>query len=502
MKRTRATPLKKDVNSNIEEDGDGMGEKKAKADFQEKEISSLMKKASSEVSKFHSNRIRGKQCLDPLYEAVRLYEKASLLAESAENQLAARKAFLQLGETLSDLAESEALKTNQLENYKRSLTSCGKSFGFCLNLQPGPTARSVQKTIFKVIGQVSDFVKTIDSESKRNICLEQAVRCLKVESGHWLEEICLAKARLVQAEMLNDSAVVSISNKEFKQGIYLLSEMYRPLELTRGIIEKLQNDGKGMVVEVKKMEADLAIIRMEYKTHTAMAQGLQAMSMAENVVEDAVRGGEEMSVELVWSALDLYKQAALVSGDVEVEAHARGKTGLVYLNILKMEEIAKAYLGNAMDLAKTLQLETSVNLYTFSWYPEVAQAWKLLQDEVVRREEDLWTKEKKPLLNDKEVRRSLKLIESEEIESVVEFAEFLFDYFEPDHLKEKVTFEIFKKEAESKGFLDDEKKMLLKLIIHWHPDKVSKETEENKKWYIICEEITKKLTAKYSLMKI
>ena len=55
--------------------------------------------------------------------------------------------------------------------------------------------------------------------------------------------------------------------------------------------------------------------------------------------------------------------------------------------------------------------------------------------------------------------------------NVEKTAEFLFDFFEPDHLKEKVTFEIFKKEATTKGFINDPKKMLMKLIIHWHPDK-------------------------------
>ena len=495
MKRTRS----EDFNGNEKDSGERQVITKnvsEKADVK-KEISVLMEKAASEVSKFYLKR--GNQCLDPLHKAVALYENAAMLAESSSNQRRAMKAYLELGDTFSSLAQSEVTKNTQLENYKKSLASFGKTFGFCHTLQAGPTARSVKKTVFKVIGQVVDFVKTVDSE-KSNICFEQAVRCLQVESGHWLEQMCLAKTRLAQAEMLNNSAVVFISDKEFKQGMYLLSEMYRPMELTREMLIKLQNDENDMV-EVMKIEGDLAVVRMEYKTHTAMAQGLQALSMAEDVVDDALLGGEEMSVELVWSALDLYKQAALLSGDVEVEAHARGKTGLVYLNILKMEDIAKAYLSNAMDLAKVLSLEHDVNLYTFDWYTEVARAWELLQEKVFLREEDLWTKEKEPLLKDKDVRRSLKLLESKEIDNVEEFAEFLFDFFEPDHLKEKVTFKAFKKDAENKGIIHDAKKLLQRLIIHWHPDKVNKDTEDNKKWFIICEEITKKLTAKYSVLK-
>ena len=36
---------------------------------------------------------------------------------------------------------------------------------------------------------------------------------------------------------------------------------------------------------------------------------------------------------------------------------------------------------------------------------------------------------------------------------------------------------------------------------NYDPDKVSKDSEEDKKWYIVCEEITKKLTAKYEQFK-
>ena len=262
------------------------------------------------------------------YEASVLYEQAGNLADCLEDQVGARRAFLELGDAYLSLAKPgiermDFYKTaltsfRRLGFYKKALTSFGKAVSSSKNLLPGPTARSVQDSVFKAIAQVIDFVKTIDSEQTRNIWLEQAVRSLKMSGEHWLEVVCMAKFRLAQAEML---------------------------------------------------------------------------------------------------------------------------------------------------------------------------------------EEDIWAKEKEPLLQDKEVRRSLKLIEVMEIDYVEEFAKFLFEFFEPDHLKEQVTFEAFKKEATTEGFINDQKKMLMKLIIHWHPDKVSKETEEEKKWCIICEEITKKLTAKYTLMK-
>lgn len=476
MKRSRSS---QDVNGN--KAGDASSPKKVKTEIRD-DISSLMRKAT------HL----------PNSKAAVSYERAGNLAEGLSEVVFARNTFLELSDAFTVLAWKETMKNTKLDYYKKALASSGKAVSRCRSLVPGPTARKVQSSVFKLIEEVGDFVKTIECGKTRNICLEQAIRAMEMVGEHWLELVCLAKARLSQAEMLNDASVVAISDKMFKEGIYLLSKMYRPMELTSEFIVKLGKEN-GDVAVVKEIEADLVIIRTEYRTHTAMVQALQALSSAGELVEDALGGREEMSVDLVWQALDMLKQAALISGDVEVEANARGKMGLIYLNILKMEDIAKTYIADAMNLTKAMSMENAVNLYTFSWYAEVANAWKVLQDKVVRREEDLWAKEKEPLLQDKVVKRSLKLLESTDIDDVQEFAEFLFDFFEPEHLKDKVTFEVFKKEAEAKGFFDNKKKMLLKLITHWHPDKVGKDSEEDKKWFIVCEEITKKLTAEYSL---
>jgi len=426
--------------------------------------------------------------------ATLLYEKVGKIAESLKEAAITRKTFLDIGHKFAIFAGMEALNNPKLECFKKAMTYCGKAVERCHNLLPGPTARSVQASVIDMFDQVVGFVQSLVDGKQRNICLEQIIRALGLSGDHWLEQVILAKARIVQAELLNDAAAVAIADKKFKDGIYLLSEMYRPMELASMFTAKISKEGHDKVAVVRQIDSDIAVIRIDYRTHMAMAHALQSLFLAGEMIDNAVLDSEEMSVDLVWGALDLLKQAAITSGDVEVEANARGKMGLVYFKILKMEDIAKTYIRESMDLTKTM----SCNLYTFYWYAEVAKVWQELQEEVVRREEDLWAKEREPLLQDKEVKRSLKLLETKSTDDIKEFAEFLFDYFEPEHLKRKVTYEEFKSEAQSKGFFDSSKKLLQKLIIHWHPDKVSKESEEDKKWYIVCEEITKKLTAKYS----
>jgi len=429
--------------------------------------------------------------------ATLLYEKVGKIAESLKEAAYARKIFLDIGLKFAILALKEVMNNPKLDCFKKSMINCGKAVQRCHNLLPGPTARVVQTSVFDLLDQAVSFVQSFDDGKQRNICLEQIIRALGLSGDHWLELVILAKARIIQAELLNDAAAVAIADKKFKDGIYLLSEMYRPMELASEFTAKIITEGHDKVAVVRQIVSDIADIRIDYRTHMAMAHALQSLFMAGEMINDAILNSEEMSVDFVWGALDLLKQAAITSGDVEVEANARGKMGLVYFKILKMEDIAKTYIRESMDLTKTM----SSNLYTFSWYAEVAKVWQELQEEVVRREEDLWAKEREPLLQDKEVKRSLKLLETKRIDDIKEYAEFLFDYFEPEHLKRKVTYEEFKTEAESKGLFDSSKKLLQKLITHWHPDKVSKDSEEDKKWYIVCEEITKKLTAKYTEFK-
>ena len=51
----------------------------------------------------------------------------------------------------------------------------------------------------------------------------------------------------------------------------------------------------------------------------------------------AVLGDETLKMEMVWDALDMYKQAIILSAgeEIELEAMARGKIGLIFLKVSK-----------------------------------------------------------------------------------------------------------------------------------------------------------------------
>ena len=145
-----------------------------------------------------------------------------------------------------------------------------------------------------------------------------------------------------------------------------------------------------------------------------------------------------------------------------------------------------------MDTAKVMRLERGINLYNFSWYSEVADGFNQLQNESVRREDEEWTKERTPLLEDAYVKLALKSLEDHRDDSDEELSKFLMEFLPPKHRED---YDSLKKSLE-KGFTENRKKMLQKMVTIWHPDKVKK--EEDKKHYIICEEITKLLTFRYN----
>merc|ERR1719369_2018067 len=70
----------------------------------------------------------------------------------------------------------------------------------------------------------------------------------------------MAFVRLKQGEMLNNLAVVEISDKVYKSGLSLLAEAWRPLELARKYGKMLRfvpNSGR-LITEVEGLKARLA----------------------------------------------------------------------------------------------------------------------------------------------------------------------------------------------------------------------------------------------------
>jgi len=509
---------------------------------------------------------------DNLLTAMIHYKSALEISQKNNIHDGAMSASKNIAVTAGYIAEIEPLINNRLARYKESVKYFSKSLYFCRQAKAEDELQWRIKIIpglNKVVDSFFEFVEEseIGDDMKNKVC-EGFVKEFDDWSEDWIELSVMADVRVKQGEMLNNMAVVNISDKNFKAGMSDIAEVWRPLELAKKYARSLSfvaNSGKiisevlllkkifstktlkgvndamkkamkmmdkvtedeklkeitkevetlkgrshwsaieGVVKELKRMEhvvkagdkitQELNDVWKECSIHKAVGEGLQMASQGEEMLKMAVAGDENLRMEMVWDAMDLFRQAIILSAgeEIELETMARGKIGLIYLKVLDNKPQARDYLTEAMDTAKVMMIERSINLYDFSWYGEVADGFNQLQGEKIRREDEEWIKEKAPLLEDPFVKLALKSLEDHKEDTDEEFAKFLFGFLPPKHRDDCQSL----KESLDTGFKENRMKMLQKMVTFWHPDRVRK--EEDKKHFIICEEVTKCLTYRYNL---
>ena len=79
---------------------------------------------------------------------------------------------------------------------------------------------------------------------------------------------------------------------------------------------------------------------------THQAEALKEMYIGEGLIKEALNNDEDISMDLVWDALDRYKHASILckERDLETEAEINSRVGCVYYEVLKMAKKAKKIL--------------------------------------------------------------------------------------------------------------------------------------------------------------
>jgi hypothetical protein len=117
-------------------------------------------------------------------------------------------------------------------------------------------------------------------------------------------------------------------------------------------------------------------------------------------VEEALRGEEELNMDLLWRALDSYRQAVAFGRgqDIEVMCIAYTKIAYIYLKIMK-DAISvfrgKQNLQDIMELAKVtccLKISSTINMSRFSGRTET---WRSTRGGS-RPPASRWSSSKKP----------------------------------------------------------------------------------------------------------
>ena len=117
-------------------------------------------------------------------------------------------------------------------------------------------------------------------------------------------------------------------------------------------------------------------------------EGRKYKRTADFSVEGALHGEECLNLEKVWDSIDTYHVAICrtKNKDIELEAEILSKLGLIYKQILKMNDRAKGYFNMCFNLAETMKPKLFTN---HSWYKRCCNAIEEYQKMVVREEEEI-----------------------------------------------------------------------------------------------------------------
>lgn len=294
------------------------------------------------------------------------------------------------------------------------------------------------------------------------------------------------------ASLYFHDGTTKLQNGDYKKCLIRMKDCYRP-------IEEVKRLGRyaGVTRATREMLTEVQVLEQDVFYHMCSASSIQARVQGDQLLQVALQEQEELDMNLIFEVIDWYKQAVVLARevDIEQEAIAESRLGVVYDNVLKLSFRAKAYFTHSLQLAESLK----PRMFTSQvWYNECTGALKRYQDETRARDEQEKRKARAKFLE--ELKEDLQNIRAHKAEAIPLIKYLYLNYPPKIPTWKKPTDEKMKKWESLQTDSKDYKKLLIEALRVYHPDKVD-ENQYGKKWKVLCEEITKMVTVHYERIK-
>ncbi|XP_072173669.1 uncharacterized protein [Diadema setosum] len=291
--------------------------------------------------------------------------------------------------------------------------------------------------------------------------------------GCLTDSVFAAEKYVDYSTLLFHEGVQAWQKGDFKECLRFMMECNFPL-----------NEAERMCQGDPLIDNEITVLREDVYLHTCLAESNQARAAGEALLKKELEEQEELNTDMVWIVVDFFKEAITLcrDKDLEQEAIALSRLGRVYGKVLKLSVRGKDNYKKAIELALSM---TPRNFQEADWYKESTAFVEEYQNRLNKEEHE--NKEKRSALDEmKDDVSELKDLNS--TSGTEEFVEELYKRWPPKAPGAKFNKNLSKK------------KLLIKAISHYHPDKVSKEIH-GKKWYFFSAEITKILNERYTREK-
>ena len=283
-----------------------------------------------------------------------------------------------------------------------------------------------------------------------------------------------------------------LQNGDYKKCLSRMKDCYRPIEEVKHLSRRYGGDLKYELLE----EAE--ILEKDVFYHTCAASAVQARVQGDELLQTALKEQEKLDMTLIFEVIDWYKQAVVLAREVEIEqeAIAESRLGVVYDRVLRMTLRAKAYFTHSFELAESLKPRVFTSQ---DWYKDCTTTLKKYQDEARLRDEQEQQKARAAFLE--ELSDELADIGSHQSRAV-DLIKYVYSNYPPKQPSwQKPSDEDMEKWEELESDSRDYKKLLIRALGFYHPDKVD-EKIHGMKWKILCGEITKMLNDHYEGTKL
>ncbi|XP_041461040.1 uncharacterized protein LOC121412197 [Lytechinus variegatus] len=302
---------------------------------------------------------------------------------------------------------------------------------------------------------------------------EQEKMCFLTETlAHMSDGKKKAEDYIQLATHLFGQGLTALGELKYKECFRFMKECYFPIQ------EAARMCGKDPTIL-----SEVEVLKEDVHQHTCLAEAGKARATGDALLETGLKDNVDLNVELVWSIMDWYRQSAILckGSDIEQEAIAYSRMGRIYGKVLKLTVKGKNCHKRAIELALSMAPR---NFHNVDWFEESKKYIEEFQKRLDKGSEE--NKEKDAALAD--MKADLDKLKGFSNLSPEEYVVTLYKTWPPKApgatLNEKLA----------------TKKLLLKAISHYHPDKVDKEVH-GKKWYYFTEEITKCLNDVYMKQK-
>ena len=222
-----------------------------------------------------------------------------------------------------------------------------------------------------------------------------------------------------------------------------------------------------------------------YIPHLCIVESVSLRTQAEDIFYVHLSDQERINFDLMWDVVDMFKHCTLLvrEQDIEQEAIGLSRLGKIFDIVLKLPDKAKGYYKRSFQLATALFPRKFNN--TKDWYKDCSQAVERYQKEAVQRDEINWQKIRQPFIE--ELKSELDALAKASKNGYVALLKYVYSTHPP-------------KNPDHSLIGDGKTKKSVKMaLIHYHTDKLNK--NEDTKWYVLCEEISKLLSQKYEQLK-